>query len=287
MAKILLGKPVADAICEDLLPRITALNSAGIAPTLAVVRVGAREDDLSYERGICARCDALGIDVQKFVLDENCTQADIEQTVDRINESPKIHGCLIFRPLPAHLDEARVCKMLAPEKDVDGITPASLYGVFAGERVGFAPCTARACMETLKFYGIELEGTNAVVVGRSLVIGKPISMMLQRANATVTMCHTRTKNLDDICKRADLLVVCAGHANTIGSCATHDRQTILDVGINWSECENKLVGDVAFDEVEPIADAITPVPRGIGSVTTAALAQHTTAAAERTHLRVC
>ncbi len=280
MAKILLGKPVADAIYQSLTPDVCTLKSAGVNPTLAIIRAGEREDDISYERSIEKRFSEIGINLQKFTLDENCTQADLLDVIERVNNDENIHGVLMFRPLPNHLDEKAASCALSSKKDIDGITQGSLFGVFASADIGFAPCTASACMEMLKFYEYDLEGVNAVVVGRSLVVGKPVSMMLQKANATVTMCHTRTKNLDDICSRAELLVVCAGHPNTTCAHATNSEQTIIDVGINWSEKENKLVGDVCFNEVEPLCKAISPVPRGVGSVTTAVLAKHTVRAAK-------
>ena len=281
MAKILLGKPVADAICEKLTARIGELKDAEITPTLAIVRVGERADDLSYERGVEKRFQALGIELKKFILPNKCSQTELLDTITQVNNDPHIHGCLMFRPLPKTLDEQAICNALSPVKDMDGITPGSLYGVFTGDKKGYPPCTAHACIKMLDFYGYDLDGANVVVIGRSLVVGKPVSMMLQAKNATVTMCHTHTRNLDKVCKRADILVVAAGHAKVIGPNATHSEQVILDVGINWDECENKLVGDVNFDEVEPLTGAITPVPRGVGSVTSAVLASHVVRACEK------
>ena len=281
MAELLKGKPVADAIGEDLAPRIATCTSAGVPPALAVVRVGAREADLSYERGATKRCETLGIDLKKFVLDGSCTQDELMDTIARVNEDDAIHGCLLFRPLPPHLDEEAACAALDPAKDVDGITAGSLAGVFANQRVGFPPCTADACLHILAHYGIPLDGANAVVVGRSLVIGKPVSMMLQAANATVTMCHTHTRNLPAVCAAADILVVAVGRARAIGADAVNAAQVVLDVGISWDEQAGALCGDVDFDAVEPHVAAITPVPGGVGSVTTAVLALHVVQAAER------
>jgi methylenetetrahydrofolate dehydrogenase (NADP+)/methenyltetrahydrofolate cyclohydrolase len=187
----------------------------------------------------------------------------------------------MFRPQPKHLDEVAACAALDPAKDSDGITQGSLYGVFANQPVGFPPCTADACMQVLKHYGYELSGANVTVLGRSLVIGKPVSMMLQAANATVTMCHTRTRELDATCAEAEVLVVAAGHAGVIGANAVSAGQVVVDVGINWDEAAGKLCGDVAFDEAEPVVGAITPVPGGVGAVTTAVLAKHVVEAAER------
>lgn len=281
MAEILKGKPVADAICSGLAPRIEALKAQGVLPTLAIVRVGEREDDLSYERGATKRCESLGIGLEKLVLSADCSQQELMDAIAQANATPGIHGCLMFRPLPPHLDEESACAALDPAKDVDGITEGSLFGVFANRPVGFPPCTADACMRLLAHYGYELEGANVTVVGRSLVIGKPVSMMLQAANATVTMCHTRTRDLPAACRAADILVVAAGHMGTVGVDAVRGGQVVVDVGINWDEGAGKLAGDVAFDEVEPVVSAITPVPGGVGSVTTAVLASHVVEAAER------
>lgn len=282
MARQLLGLPVANALTGRLLPRVHELQEAGIRPTLAIVRVGERADDLAYERGAQKRCDRLGIEVRKFLLDADCTNEELFSAIEHINGDPTIHGCLMLRPLPRTLDESAACALLSPAKDVDCITAGSLYGVFANRPVGFAPCTAEACIELLDHYGYELDGANVVVVGRSMVIGKPVSLMLQARNATVTMCHTHTRDLAGICRAATIVVVAAGHIGTLGANAAAAGQTIVDVGVNWNESTGKLCGDVVYDEVEPIVDAITPVPRGVGSVTTAILAKHVIEAAERT-----
>ena len=282
MAELLKGFPVAQALTEQLKARVDALKVQGVVPTLAIVRVGAREDDLSYERGALKRCAAVGVDVRQFVLPKDCTQQDLMSAIAEVNSDAAIHGCLIFRPLPTTLDEVQACEALDPAKDVDGITDGSLFGVFANRAVGFPPCTAEACIQLLDHYGFELTGANVCVVGRSLVIGKPVSMMLQARNATVTMCHTRTRDLDAVCRAADIVVVAAGHTGTLGASGVSDGQTVIDVGINWDEAADKFCGDVAFDEVEPLVGAITPVPGGVGSVTTAVLAKHVIEAAERT-----
>ena len=282
MAELLKGKPVADAIGEELAPRIAACKASGVVPTLAILRVGAREDDLSYERGATKRCEALGLGLSRVVLDADCTQEELIAAIERINDDPAIHGCLMFRPLPKQLDEAAACAALDPAKDVDGTTQGSLFGVFANRPIGFPPCTADACMQVLRHYGYDLTGAKAAVVGRSLVIGKPVSMMLQAANATVTMCHTRTRDLPAACREADVLVVAAGHRNTVGADAVREGQVVVDVGINWDADAGKLCGDVDFAAVEPVVAAITPVPGGVGSVTTAVLAKHVVEAAERT-----
>ena len=281
MAELLKGKPVAEAIGIELAERVRVLAESGTVPTLAIVRVGERPDDLSYERGATKRCEGLGIAVRVFALPADCAQDDLIGVIEQVNGDASIHGCLVFRPLPKHLDEEAACAALDPAKDVDGITPGSLYGVFAGRAVGFAPCTAEACVRLLGHYGVGLEGANVAVVGRSLVIGRPVAMMLQAANATVTMCHTRTRDVGGVCRAADVVVVAAGHAGTLCADAVRAGQVVVDVGINWDEDAGKLVGDVAFDEVEPLVSAVTPVPGGVGGVTTAVLAAHVVEAAER------
>ena len=281
MAKLLLGLPVADALTEALSQRVEELAKRGVTPTLAIVRVGERDDDLSYERGALKRCAKVGIAVRQFVLPADCSQEELMAVIDEVNTDAAINGCLMFRPLPKTLDEAAACAALDPAKDVDCITEGSLYGVFANRPIGFAPCTAEACIEVLDHYGYDLTGARVTVVGRSLVIGKPVSMMLQARNATVTMCHTRTRDLAAECRDAEILVVAAGHIGTVGADAVAPGQVVIDVGINWDETAGKLCGDVAFDEVEPRVAAITPVPRGVGAVTTAVLAKHVIVAAER------
>lgn len=281
MAKLLLGAPVADAISDVVAADVARLSEVGVVPTLAIIRVGERPDDLSYERGALKRAERVGVDVRRFVLPADCTQNELLAAIDEVNGDPAIHGCLMFRPLPASLDEEAACAALDPAKDVDGISAGSLYGVFAGRPVGFAPCTAEACLAVLDHYGYELCGARACVVGRSLVIGKPVSMLLQARNATVTMCHTRTRDLAATCREAEVLVVAAGHAGTIGADAVAPGQVVIDVGINWDEAAGRLCGDVSFDEVEGIVDAITPVPRGVGSVTTAILVRHVVQSAKR------
>ncbi len=282
MAKQLLGKEVAAALNERIKAQVAELKEKGVNPTLGIVRVGERPDDLSYERGATKRCDTLGVAVEKFLLPADCTQEELMATIDKVNQDDHIHGVLIFRPLPKHLDEAAVMKALKAEKDVDGITDGSMVGVFAGTRQGFPPCTPSACMEILDHYGIDCTGKKAVVVGRSLVVGKPAAMMLIKKNATVTVCHTRTKDMPSVVREADIVIVAAGRAGVIDASYVAPGQTIIDVGINWNEELQKLCGDVKFDEVEPVVDAITPVPGGVGAVTTSVLVGHVVEAAART-----
>lgn len=280
MAEILRGAPVANAITEQLIERAGALKTRGIEPTLAIVRVGDRGDDLAYERGAMKRCDKVGITVRHYVLDADASQPELLAVIDEINRDATIHGCLMFRPLPKHIDERTVCAALDVNKDVDCMTSLSLSGVFTGSGLGFAPCTAQSVIELLEHYGVELTGKRAAVIGRSLVIGKPVSMLLQSRNATVTMCHTKTVDMPKICREADVLVAAAGHAGTVTPEFTNPGQVVVDVGINATP-DGKLVGDVDFEAVEPLVRAITPVPAGVGSVTTAVLCKHVIEAAEK------
>ena len=280
MAKRLAGKPVVEALAEEIAAHTGSLQERGIEPGLALVRVGERPDDLSYERTAEKRADALGVKVKKTVLPEDATQGLIEEAVRAVNEDASVHGCLMFRPLPSGIDEQTVCDALATEKDIDGISSAALAAVFMDRDFGFAPCTAAACMRMLDFYGIALEGAHVVVVGRSLVIGKPIAMMLLRRNATVTLCHSRTADLPAVMRAADIVVCATGRPRMFKAECFSAGQTVLDVGINFDD-EGNLCGDVDFDEVEPIVGAITPVPGGIGSVTTSVLMAHTVEAAVR------
>ena len=281
MARLLRGAPVARRLTESLVPRAAALRHAGIDPTLAVVRVGAREDDLSYERALAKRCDAVGIAMHAEVLPADCSPATLKETLARIDGDAGVHGCLLMRPLPPQLDERAATGLIAPGKDVDGTTDASLAAVLAGTGAGYAPCTADAVMELLRFYDVPLDGVRACVVGRSLVVGRPVALLLQAADATVTLCHSHTRDLAAECRRADVVVVATGHAATLVAACARPGQTVVDVGIHWDERRQRLVGDVDFDAVEPIVGAITPVPGGVGSLTTAILARHVIDAAER------
>ena len=280
MALLLKGGQAAAAMNEKTAARVAALTAAGVVPTLAVVRMGAREDDLSYERGVMNRCAKLGIQVKPYLLEAEASQDQLLAVLGEINQDSSIHGCLIFRPLPAQIDDKAVRSTLAPEKDVDGITDASLAGVFTGSGVGYAPCTAQACVEILDHYGIPLESKRATVVGRSLVVGKPAAMLLDRKNATVTICNSRTRNLPEICRSADVLVVAMGKRGAIGGDCVAPGQVVVDVGIHTDE-NGKLCGDVRFAEAEPVVEAITPVPGGVGAMTTSVLAAHVVEAAEK------
>ncbi|MCI1998226.1 MAG: bifunctional 5,10-methylene-tetrahydrofolate dehydrogenase/5,10-methylene-tetrahydrofolate cyclohydrolase [Olsenella sp.] len=282
MSEALRGAPVAGAITERLAPQVRELVARGVTPTLAIVRVGERPDDLAYERGATKRAQKVGLGLRKVVLPADCDQARLMDAIRAVDDDPSVHGCLLLRPLPSPLDEEAACAALAPGKDVDCVTEGSLYGVFSNVPKGFPPCTAEAVIELLDHYGVGLDGACVTVVGRSLVIGRPLAMMLQARNATVTMCHTHTRDLAAACREADIVVAAAGHARTVGVECVRPGQVVVDVGINWDEAAGRLVGDVDFDAVASVVGGITPVPGGVGAVTTAVLAKHVVEAAKRT-----
>ena len=257
MAEVLLkGAQAAGALSEALRSKAEELKAKGVVPCLAILRVGARGDDLSYERGAMKRCEKIGIAVRQVVLDEDVTQE-------------------------ALLADEAVRAALAPDTDMDGITDGSMTAVYADTKNGYAPCTAQACVELLKHYNIAVKGKRVVVIGRSLVIGKPVSLLLLAEHATVTICHSRSENLPEICREADILIVAAGKAGMIGAESVRAGQVVLDVGIH-ANADGTLCGDTRFAEVEPVVSAITPVPGGVGAVTTAVLASHVIEAAEKT-----
>ena len=279
MAELLKGAAAAAAITEDLIVRTRRLNERGIVPCLAVLRVGERVDDLSYERAALKRAEKIGIRTVCVTLPASCTQSELLSAIEGINRDRSVHGCLMFRPLLPHLDELAACEALLPEKDVDGSTPRSQAAVFSGKGKGFAPCTAQACIELLDYYGVSLRGKNVAVIGRSTVIGRPVSMLLQNRDATVTMCHSRTRDTAGICRQSDILVVAAGKAGIVDHRFIHPDQIIVDVGVNAAP-GGGICGDVRFDDVEPYVRAVSPVPGGVGSVTAAVLCKHVIEAAE-------
>ena len=281
MAKLLKGKEVAAALNEQSVRKAAALKEKGITPTLAILRVGEKGDDISYEKGAMKRCAAVGVEVKNVILPEDVSQEEFYQTLDDLNHDPSVHGILMFRPLPKHLDNEKARNAIAPEKDIDGCSDGSLAGVFTGNGRGFAPCTAEAAIAILEYYGIDITGKNAVVLGRSLVVGRPLAMMLMQKNATVTICHTRTQNMAEITREADIVISCMGRIEILDSRFFSEGQTVIDVGITWSNEKKKVCGDCLFEEVEPVVRAITPVPGGVGAVTTSLLVRHVIEAAEK------
>ena len=289
MAKQLLGKEVNEALVAALQTRTAALKEKGVQPTLGIIRLGETPSDLSYEKGATKRAEEVGVAVKNYILPENATKEEVLAVIDEVNADVSVHGVLMFRPLPKHLknDQDEICNRLAPCKDVDSMTHMSNAGVFEGQDLGYAPCTPAACMEILDHYGIDCKGKNAVVIGRSLVVGKPAAMMLMGKNATVTVCHTKTVNTAEICKKADIIISAAGVLNSLTKDFVREGQVVIDVSMNWnpekitSKGKGGMSGDCVFAEVEPIVGAITPVPGGVGAVTTTVLMKHVVEAAEK------
>jgi methylenetetrahydrofolate dehydrogenase (NADP+) / methenyltetrahydrofolate cyclohydrolase len=278
MAVILKGAEVVNSIKEKMLKEVAELISKGITPCLGIVRLGARPDDLAYERGAIKRCEGVGIKCSIFEYPEDTTQDELIHEIQKINSDAGIHGILLFRPLPKHIDENVIKYVISPDKDVDCFNPVNVAKVFEGDESGFAPCTPEAVMEMLQHYDIDVTGKHVVIVGRSLVVGKPLSMLLLKKNATVTICHTKTKNLEETCKSAEILIAAAGKARMIRPEFASSGQIVIDVGINLDK-DGNLCGDVDFELVEKIVDKITPVPGGVGTVTTSVLVKHVIRAA--------
>ncbi|MBR0130443.1 MAG: bifunctional 5,10-methylenetetrahydrofolate dehydrogenase/5,10-methenyltetrahydrofolate cyclohydrolase [Firmicutes bacterium] len=281
MAELLKGAAVAKAMTAELAERAEALKAKGVEPCLAILRVGENPSDISYETGALKRMEKVGVKVKQILLPADASKEAILDAVKSVNEDSSIHGLLMFRPLANKEAEAEACKLIDPAKDVDAMSQTSLASVFTGSGEGYAPCTAQSCMEILDYYKVPIQGKRAVVIGRSLVIGKPVSQMLMAKNATVTVCHSRSVDIPGICKEADIVIAALGKAKFMTADFAKEGQTIIDVGINVNE-EGKLCGDVDFDNVEPIVAGITPVPGGVGNVTTAVLAKHVIEAAEKT-----
>jgi len=275
---LLKGAPVAQSITAQVNADAAQLELEGVVPRLSIVRMGEDPSDIAYENAAIKRCGMTGVAVKQVTLPASATQEAVIAMIDWLNKDDSIHGILILRPLPKHIDEAAVCAALNSEKDVDGITAVSLGGVFAGHDAGFPPCTAQACIDLLEFYSYGFAGKRAVVVGRSLAVGKPVSMLLLNRHATVTVCHTRTRDLHKICREAELVIVAAGVKGVVDGSFLSLSQTVVDVGIHVSE-DGKLSGDIDMGDRQ--VEAYTPVPGGVGSVTTAVLVKHVVIAARR------
>ncbi len=255
----------------------------GHVPTAAIVRVGERPDDLSYEKGVIKKIASFGMEAKTFAFPEEISEEEFLTEFNKINTDESIDGILLFMPLPKHMNGKRFESAIDPVKDLDGISPVNRAKVFAGEADGFAPCTAEAVIEVLKAFEIPMTGKRAVIVGRSMVVGRPLSMLFLKENATVTVCHTKTEGLQEECKRAEILVAAAGKAGMLDKDYVADGAVVIDVGINVDE-NGKLCGDVKWDGLEEAASAATPVPGGVGAVTTAVLCKHLAQAALRRHI---
>ncbi|NCE98083.1 bifunctional 5,10-methylenetetrahydrofolate dehydrogenase/5,10-methenyltetrahydrofolate cyclohydrolase [Emergencia sp. 1XD21-10] len=282
MEKLLKGKPVADAIDEGLIAKMAGFYEKGVVPTLAIVRVGENGSDIAYENGAVKKAKKIGVQTEKFICDGKIEEADLIAVIESINQNPEIHGVLLLQPLPRHIDSEKVRNAIASEKDMDCVSDGALGRFFTRESA-FAPCTAESCIEILKHYDVELCGKRAVVIGRSMVIGKPVSLMLMKENATVTVCHTKTRKEDllYLCKDADIIVAAAGTKGTVTDEMVSPGQVIVDVGINFDE-DGKMTGDAAISEEQNLW--LTPVPGGVGSVTTSLLMKHVVEAAEQSML---
>lgn len=270
------GKKVSDGIKEYVSKELETLS---FVPKLAIVRVGENPDDMSYERGATKKLKSFGLDVASYVFPQDISDEDFKKAFKDINEDDEVTGILLLRPLPRTINEKDIENMIDPKKDLDGISPINIAKVFAGDTSGFSPCTAEAVIEVLKAYDIELTGKRVTVVGRSMVVGKPVSMLLLKENATVTMTHTRTVNLKKTCSDAEIVIAAAGRAKMLNSDYCGQDAVMIDVGINVNE-NGKLCGDVDYSTLDGKASAATPVPGGVGTVTTAVLAKHLIQAAK-------
>ncbi len=276
---ILKGAEVSAKIRDQVHELLKELD--GKIPRLAIVRVGEKPDDLSYERGAIKKITAFGMEARSYAFPEDVDNEEFQKEFRKINEDPEVSGILLLKPLPDRICQEDLDRIIDPSKDLDGISPVNIAKVFAGDGSGFAPCTAEAVVETLKAYEIPIAGKRAVIVGRSMVVGKPLAMLLMKEHATVTVCHTRTVDLPGTCRNGEILVAAAGRAKMIGRDHTGPGAVVIDVGIHVDE-DGKLCGDVDLEAIEDIGSMATPVPGGVGAVTTAVLARHLALAAVRT-----
>lgn len=274
MGEIIKGKPVGDALSEVLKGECEALVKDGIQPKLAILRVGAKPNDLSYEKGALKKCDTIGIKAEVTELPEGTTQEQYIEALEKLNKDSSVHGILTFRPLPKGIDEEVIKNVIAPEKDVDCFSPMNTAKLMEGDKTGFPPCTPTAVVEILKHYNVPLKGAKVVVLGRSMVVGKPVSMLLLGENATVTICHSKTQDLPKVCADADVLVAGVGRARMVTADYVKEGAVVIDVGINAKPEGGGICGDVDTDDVVGKASMVTPVPAGVGSVTTSILAKH-------------
>ncbi len=273
---ILKGADVVSAINYSLQQE---LASSSYIPRLAIIRVGERPDDISYERGAMKRMNTVGLRCDSYVFEESISHAKFVEEFQKINTDPDIDGILLLRPLPKHIDETVITALISPKKDVDGISPYNMAKIFSGDETGFAPCTAQAVIEILDYANIPLTGKRVTIIGRSLVVGKPLAMLCIKRNATVTICHTKTLHIEETCRQAEILIACAGQANMVDHSYIGAHAIVIDVGINVDR-QNKLCGDVDLNSITPIASLATPVPGGVGTVTTSVLAKHVIQAAK-------
>ena len=270
MGEIIKGKPVGDALSDQLKLECEALVKDGIQPKLAILRVGAKPNDLSYEKGALKKCETIGIQTEVTELPEGTTQDEYIAALEKLNNDASVNGILTFRPLPEGIDEEVIKNVIAAEKDVDCFSPLNTAKLMEGDKSGFPPCTPTAVVEILKHYNVPLNGANVVVLGRSMVVGKPAAMLLLAENATVTICHSRTKDLPKVCAEADVLVAGVGRARMVKADYVKEGAVVIDAKPEGGG----ICGDVDTDDVVGKASMVTPVPAGVGSVTTSILAKH-------------
>lgn len=278
--KELRGKVVADKIKEDLKARIQSLAEKGINPTIAIVRVGENDSDISYERAVVKVSGSIGLNVKNVLLKEETTTEELAKVMTDLNTDACVHGILMFRPLPRHIDQDAICNLIDPAKDVDAMNPVNLEKIFEGDRTGLEPATPRAAVEMILGHGYELKGKDVVVINRSMVVGKPLAMMLLNENATVTICHSKTADLKAHTKRADYVITALGRPAMLDKSYFSENSVVIDVGVGTTS-DGKLSGDVNYDEVKDYVAAITPVPGGVGSITTTILLSQVVKACEQ------
>ncbi|GMO51400.1 MAG: tetrahydrofolate dehydrogenase/cyclohydrolase catalytic domain-containing protein [Termitinemataceae bacterium] len=279
---LLSGKDVAAALQEQMKKDVEALKSKGVTPTLGIIRMGEEPGDLSYEKGATKNCNEVGVEVKNYVIPRDAPQAELLKVIKQANDDKNVHGVLLFRPLPAQCNDNEARSALLPAKDMDGITDGSMAGIYSDSGAGYPPCTAESCIKILDHYKIDVAGKDVVVLGRSTVIGKPVSMLLLKKNGTVTMCHSKTKDMAKKTQAADIVIVAMGRALSVGKECFKAGQYVIDVGVNKKpNGEKGTCGDVKFEEVEPIVAGISPVPFGVGSVTSANLVSHVIEAAKK------
>jgi methylenetetrahydrofolate dehydrogenase (NADP+)/methenyltetrahydrofolate cyclohydrolase len=277
MAFVMKGTDVAQAKKQEIIKRVEALKERGVSPALCIIMVGDREDSHAYVKGATKAMAGCGIGCHLAHYPEDINQHRLIEEIGAINQNPECHGIIVMRPVPAAIRWEAVEGAISPAKDVDCITAQNLAGVFKGDTDVFYPCTAKAVVDMLDHYGVNVEGKKAVVIGRSLVVGKPLAMLLLQRNATVTLCHSRTRDLAQVSSQADILVAAAGTPGLVGPDFVDKKSIVVDVGINL--VDGKLKGDVDFDSVSPLVSMITPVPGGVGSVTTSVLMENIVTAA--------
>ncbi len=273
MTKILSGSEVAEALKQKIISEVKNLKQQGFKPVLCIVMVGKQPDSVAYVKSASKKCETMGIGCRIKTLPEDIREEELIKTIQELNEDKTINGIMIMLPLPTHISQKAVKYVISPEKDVDCLNPVNVSKVMSGEKCTFTPCTPSAVMEILKHYGIDIQGKKAVIIGRSMVVGRPLAMMLLKENATVTICHTKTVNLKEETRRADILVAAAGKPKMVKKDMVGEGAIVIDVGINFDE-DGKMCGDVDFDGVRQVTSMITPVPKGVGSVTSTVLMKH-------------